>query len=84
MKTATLPSLRVLPELREAAPSMRSKPPTLLAFNPLVYRKAADNPFQRELVIPAGATGQVVLFEVVDAQTVWVIALRHQREDDDH
>ncbi len=51
---------------------------------PFTCRKAADSPFLRELVIAAGSTGYVALFEVVDGQTVVVAALRHQREDDYH
>lgn len=52
---------------------------------PFTCRKAAaDSPFLRELVIPFGATGYVALFEVDDAQTVTVLAVRHQRENDYH
>ncbi len=51
---------------------------------PFTCRKAADSPFLRELVIPFGNTGYVALFEVVDAATVVVAAVRHQREDDYH
>jgi hypothetical protein len=36
------------------------------------------------LVIPFGAAGYVALFEIDDAQTVTVLALRHQRESDYH
>lgn len=38
----------------------------------------------RELVISFGASGYVALFEIEDAQTVTVLALRHQRESDYH
>ena len=51
---------------------------------PFTCRKAADSPFLRELVIDAGSTGCVALFEVLDGQTVVVAAVRHQREDDYH
>lgn len=47
-------------------------------------RKAGSSPFLRELVIPFGRTGYVVLFEIVDGETVIVGAVRHQREDDYH
>lgn len=48
-------------------------------------RKAApDNPFLRELIIPFGAAGYVALFEIEDDQTVTILAIRHQREDDYH
>jgi plasmid stabilization system protein ParE len=56
-----------------------------LECSPFSYRKATDqNPFLRELIIPFGATGYVALFEVDDADTVTVLAVRHQREDDYH
>jgi plasmid stabilization system protein ParE len=56
-----------------------------LERSPFSYRKAMDgNPFLRELVIPFGAAGYVALFEIDDAQTVTVLAVRHQREDDYH
>jgi plasmid stabilization system protein ParE len=64
-----------------------------LERSPFTCRKAEDprrripperRPFVRELVIPFGATGYVALFEIVDARTVVVTALRHQREDDFH
>ncbi|MBS4099163.1 MAG: type II toxin-antitoxin system RelE/ParE family toxin [Sulfuricella sp.] len=55
----------------------------LLRDFPFTCRKAeTDTPFLRELVIPFGATGYVALFEIEDDQTVTVLALRHQREDD--
>ncbi len=46
-------------------------------------RKAeADNPFLRELVISFGVAGYVALFEIEDSETVTILAIRHQREDD--
>ena len=57
----------------------------LLALSPFSCRKAMrHNPFLRELVIPFGATGYVVLFEIEDNRTVTILAVRHQREDDYH
>ena len=54
-----------------------------LETSPFSYRKAmADNPFMRELIIPFGAAGYVALFEIDSQDTVTVLALRHQREDD--
>ena len=55
---------------------------TGLERSPFSYRKAAESPFLRELVIPFGASGYVALFEIEDERTVTVLALRHQREDD--
>ena len=54
---------------------------------PFSCRKAADGqhgPRLRELVIPFGASGYVALFEIEDASTVTLLALRHQRESDYH
>lgn len=55
----------------------------LLQEFPFTCRKAApDNPFLRELVISFGAAGYIVLFEIEDDETVTILAVRHQREDD--
>ena len=54
---------------------------------PFSCRKAAGGalgPSLRELVIPFGSAGYVALFEIEDAETVTVLALRHQREEDYH
>lgn len=57
----------------------------LLRNFPFTCRKALpDNPFLRELLIPFGAAGYVALFEIEDDETVTILALRHQREDDYH
>jgi plasmid stabilization system protein ParE len=57
----------------------------LLADFPFTCRKAMpDNPFLRELVIQFGAAGYVALFEIEDRDTVTVLAVRHQREEDYH
>ena len=55
-----------------------------LATTPLSFRKAAQNPVQRELIIPFGGTGYVALYEIVSASKVVVLAVRHQREEDYH
>jgi plasmid stabilization system protein ParE len=50
---------------------------------PFGCRKADDsNPFLRELVIPFGQAGYVALFEIESDQTLSVLAIRHQREED--
>ena len=54
-----------------------------LNHNPFSCRKT-NTPFLRELVISFGATGYVALFEIEDNQTVTILAIRHQREDDYH
>lgn len=55
----------------------------LLEDFPFSCRKAeSSNPFFRELIIPFGSAGYVALFEIEDNDTVTVLAVRHQREDD--
>ena len=53
-----------------------------LAVTPFSFRKAAQNPAQRELIIPFGSTGYVALYEIVSTSKVVVLAVRHQREED--
>lgn len=56
-----------------------------LERSPFSFRKASpNNPFLRELLIPFGASGYVALFEIDDEQTVTILAVRHQREEDYH
>lgn len=55
----------------------------LLETSPFSCRKAtAHDSFLRELIIGFGASGYVALFEIDDASTVTVLAVRHQREED--
>jgi plasmid stabilization system protein ParE len=55
-----------------------------LGRSPFIYRKAGQSPFLRELLIPFGHSGYVALFEIEDASTVTILAVRHQLEDDYH
>lgn len=55
-----------------------------LAVSPFSCRKGDNSPFVRELIIPFGATGYVVLFEIRPAGRVHIGAIRHQRESDYH
>ena len=55
-----------------------------LRRSPFIYRKADEDPFLRELLIPFGSSGYVALFEIEDAATVTILAVRHQLEDDYH
>ena len=55
-----------------------------LSRSPFVCRKAGTSPFLRELLIPFGHSGYVMLFEIEDAVTVTILAVRHQLEDDYH
>ena len=50
---------------------------------PFACRKASpDHLFLREMLIEFGQSGYVALFEIEDAETVTILAVRHQREDD--
>lgn len=52
---------------------------------PFACRKALpDNPFLREFLISFGHSGYVVLFEIENQDTVTILAVRHQREEDYH
>jgi plasmid stabilization system protein ParE len=55
-----------------------------LSLSPFICRKAGTSTFLRELLIPFGHSGYVALFEIDDASTVTVLAVRHQLEDDYH
>ena len=67
-----------------AVDAIRTQVEDHLSSTPLIFRKAGQNPFVRELVIPFGSTGYVVLYEVVGQREVRILAVRHQREDDYH
>ena len=59
----------------------------LLEVFPFSCRKALGGdgkPFLRELIIPFSASGYVALFEIENRDTVTVLGLRHQREEDYH
>lgn len=58
----------------------------LLAYSPFSCRKARlqRSSRWRELLIPFGHSGYIALFEIEDAHTVTVAAVRHQREEDYH
>ena len=55
-----------------------------LKTSPFTCRKAGSDSFLRELIIGFGNAGYVALFEIENAQTVTVLAVRHQLEDDYH
>jgi plasmid stabilization system protein ParE len=56
----------------------------VLERSPFLFRKAASSPFLRELLIPFGSSGYVALFEIDNASTVTILAVRYQLEDDYH
>lgn len=55
-----------------------------LSVSPFSCRKAAGSPFARELIVPFGASGYVVLYEIREQRRVHIGAIRHQRESDYH
>ena len=55
-----------------------------LRRSPFIYRRAGTGPFLRELLIPFGGSGYVSLFEIEDASTVTILAVRQELEDDYH
>ncbi|MEO5794380.1 MAG: type II toxin-antitoxin system RelE/ParE family toxin [Rhodoferax sp.] len=69
---------------QDAINAVRSAVETHLCRTPFIFRKAADSPFLRELVIPLRRTGYVALYEIEAGQVVNILAIRHQREDDYH
>lgn len=57
-----------------------------LAKTPFLFRKSAGSrsALRRELVIPFGASGYVMKYEIASPQLVVVLAVRHQHEADYH
>lgn len=71
----------------EIARAAIAKAIELLEQFPFSCRKALggdNNPFLRELIIPFGSSGYVALFEIENRDTVTLLAVRHQREEDYH
>lgn len=73
---------------REAAERARSAIERAFGFLkdfPFACRKAApEYPFLREMLIEFGNAGYVALYEIESGDTVTILAVRHQREDDYH
>ena len=57
-----------------------------LANAPFLFRKTVGSrsTLRRELVIPFGASGYVMKYEIASPQLVVVLAVRHQHEADYH
>ena len=73
------------PDLAERAINAIQKALMILQDFPLMARRAsADDPLLRELVVPFGSAGHVILFKVMSETSVIVIAVRHHREEDYH
>jgi plasmid stabilization system protein ParE len=73
-----------LDRAQTAIDAIRASAQHRLAITPFSFHKAAQNPAQRELIIPFGSTGYVALHEIVSTSKVVVLAVRHQREEGYH
>ena len=73
-----------LDRAQAAIDAVRATAQHRLAITPFSFRKAAQNPAQRELMIPFGGAGYLALYEIVSPSKVVVLAVRHQREEDYH
>ena len=71
-----------LDRAQAAIDAIRATAQHRLAITPFSCRKAAQNPAQRELIIPFGGTGYVTMYEIVSPSNVLIFAVRHQREED--
>ncbi|BDT66288.1 hypothetical protein os1_04470 [Comamonadaceae bacterium OS-1] len=69
---------------QDTVDAIRTAVETHLARTPFIFRKAGASPFLRELVIPLRRTGYVAMYEIEAGNTVTILAIRHQREDDYH
>lgn len=77
-------TLEDLDQAEDAMMALRSCVLNQLAVTPYSFRKAGKSPTRRELIVPFGASGYVVLYEIASASSVVVLAVRHQREEDYH
>ena len=66
----------------EAVELIRTVANSHLSMTPYSYRKVGARPTLRELIIPFGATGYVLRFDIRTPELVLVIGARHQREQD--
>jgi plasmid stabilization system protein ParE len=71
--------------LAERAFDAMQKAMKVLEDFPFVGRRVSgDSVFARELLVPFGSSGYVLLYEVENDETVTILAVRHQREEDYH
>lgn len=57
-----------------------------LGFTPWSFRKAVEggSSTRRELIVPAGRTGYLALYEIENNSSVVILAVRHLLESDYH
>lgn len=68
----------------EALEAVRLAADSHLSTTPYSYRKVGQRSTLRELIVPFGATGYVLRFDIRTPELVLVIGARHQREEDFH
>lgn len=68
----------------EAIEAVRAAATRHLTVTPYSYRKVGQRPTLRELIVPFGATGYVLRFDIRTPELVLVLGARHQREEDFH
>lgn len=68
----------------EAIEAIRTAANSHLATTPYSYRKVGQRSTLRERIVPFGATGYVLRFDIRTPELVLVIGARHQREEDFH
>ncbi len=68
----------------EAVEIIRTVANSHLSSTPYSYRKVGARPTLRELIVPFGATGYVLRFDIRTPELVLVIGARQQREQDYH
>ncbi len=74
----------LLDRAETAEEAMHTAASSLLATTPYSFRKVGQRPTLRELIVPFGATGYVLRFDIRTPELVLVIGARHQREEDFH
>ena len=72
-------------EIAERAISVIREGLSILTGFPFSCRRAqGGTSLMRELLIPFGSSGYIVLFRIDSPNVVTIAAIRHQREDDYH
>lgn len=66
----------------EALELIRTVANSHLSTMPYSYRRVGARPTLRELIVPFGATGYVLRFDIRTPELVVVLGARHQREED--
>jgi plasmid stabilization system protein ParE len=73
-------------ELADRALDALSAAMASLAAAPFLYRKVAGKreSLRREFVVPFGADGYLIQYEIAGPDLIVVLGVRHQREEDCH